>query len=200
MNVYRFSTKLPEGYEQNLDKEYPILFYLKDNRIEQGKTDKKRIDLLKYFQQKGIENDIIVVNPHLPAVESWKAAKLYQTLQMLFTMYRIDLTRIYFVGLGYGGFGALKFATLHPSIPTAIVSISGGGNENMALYLQQIPVWMIHGIQDELIPIHKANSLASKMEDSVNFKYTVVENQGCNLSKEFFEQNDIISWLLINKK
>jgi predicted peptidase len=195
--MYEHITYLPQGYEKT-EKNYPLLIFLHDKEQAGYEFDKIRsVALPKLLEDKYLSLDMIIVAPQTPPQESWKATKLMQLLIKLDLEYRIDTNRIYFTGIGYGGHGALKFATVYKNIPAAIISVAGGGNENMAFYLQNIPLWLFHGTEDQKIPFYKAEALAKKLESlNPNFNFTAIENAGYEICEEIYKNTEIYEWLL----
>jgi predicted peptidase len=195
--MYEYLTFLPENYEKTA-RDFPLIFYLHDT--EQAGTDFNLITssgLPKLLNNKELEINFIVVSPQLDVGETWKVSKIFQTLQVLLMQYRINKNQIYFVGSGIGGYGALKFATIHKDIPAAIISVAGGGNENMAFYLQNIPIWFFHGKNDEKIPFYKTEKLVDALKSkNQHINFTVFENSGHEIIDNIFKDKNIYDWLI----
>ena len=194
--MYEHITYLPENYEQT-EKDYPLLVFLHDREQQGSEFDKIRnIGLPKLLENKSLKLDKIVIAPQAPENETWKASKIMNLLAKVNIQYRIDSDKIFFIGIGIGGYGALKFATIYNDIPTAIVSIAGGGNANMVFYLKNIPVWLIHGTEDEIIQFYKTKALADALEkENQNFRFTELKNAGHEITDTIFDDNKIIDWL-----
>ncbi len=197
--MYEYLTFLPEGYEVQ-DIDYPLIVYLHDAGQNGYEFDLVRNSgLPKLLISKQIKLEMIVVAPQAPPCETWKATKLLQMLNVLTMQYRIDKQNIFFIGVGTGGYGSLKFATVHKEIPKAIISIAGGGNENMAFYLQNTKIWLFHGTNDEVIPFYKAKALANALEQAgANFRFDAIENGKHDIADKILTNAEIYKWLQIN--
>ncbi len=194
--MYEHITYLPEDYEKT-DKDYPLLVFLHDKEQQGVEFDRVRnIALPKLLENKKLKLNLITVAPQAPENETWKATKIMNLLAKINIQYRIDTDKIFFIGIGIGGYGALKFATIYNDIPTKIISIAGGGNENMAFYLKDIPIWLIHGTEDDIIPFYKTKALANALENkNINLKFTAIENAGHEIIDSVFEDMKIYDWL-----
>ncbi len=189
--MYEFITYLPEGYEQS-EKDYPLLVFLDNPEIE----DVNESVIAKALKNSDLRPEMIIVAPFPEAGQTWKAKKVYDLIALLSMNYRIDQSRIYLSGIGYGGYGALKFATVYKDIPAAILTVGAGGNENMAFYLKNIPLWLIHSENDENIPFYKAQALADKLNDAVNFSFTKSKLSHDELSKQIYSNPETYDWFL----
>jgi len=198
--MYEHITFLPQNYEQT-NNSYPLLFFLHDKEQQGFDFDAIRnIGIPKLINNKELELDMITIAPQAPTDESWKTNKLIDLLAKVNIQYRIDTNKIYFVGIGVGGYGALKFATIYKDIPSAIISVAGGGNENMAFYLQKTPVWLIHGTDDKIIPFYKTKALADALEINTKLKLTILKNKGHEIVDTVFKNNELYEWLLKSEK
>ncbi len=197
--MYEYLTFLPEGYEVQ-DIDYPLIVYLHDAGQNGYEFDLVRNSgLPKLLINNTVKLDMIVVAPQAPPGETWKSAKLLKMLNVLTMQYRINTQKIFFIGVGTGGYGSLKFATVHREIPKAVISIAGGGNENMAFYLQKSNIWLFHGTDDEVIPFYKAKALAEALEQTgANVRFTPINGADHNISEQVLTDTEINKWLQSN--
>ncbi|MEA3451612.1 MAG: hypothetical protein U9Q83_06870 [Bacteroidota bacterium] len=194
--MYEHISYLPENYEKT-EKEYPLLIFLHDEAQQGYEFEKiKNIGIPKLLESKKLHLDMITVCPQAPKGETWKTGKLMNLLAKINVLYRINTDKIYFVGIGIGGYGALKFATIYKDIPTAVISVAGGGNENMAFYLKNIPIWIFHGIEDEQIPFYKAKALVDALQNNEHLNFTAIENAGHEIIDTVFDNQQIFNWIL----
>jgi predicted peptidase len=59
-----------------------------------------------------------------------------------------------------GAFGAWDLAVATPDRFAALLAISGGGNPVEVCQLKDVPVWIVHGRQDDVIPVSWSEALA----------------------------------------
>jgi len=77
---------------------------------------------------------------------------------------RIDANRIYLMGQSLGGFGSWELATRVPDRFAAVVPICGGGDERRASRLVSLPVWAVHGSDDEIVPVSETQRMIAALE------------------------------------
>ena len=70
----------------------------------------------------------------------------------------IDMNRIYVVGCSDGGTGAFGAAQFFPDIFAAAMPLSGYWKEKHAASMTGMPIWAIHGIDDQVIQIADAQA------------------------------------------
>lgn len=126
-----------------------------------------------------------VVAPQCPSDQSWIGTKweklndrpmppdgslalqsAVELVEHLKRTHPIDPDRIYVIGYSMGGFGALEAAIRWPD---RIAGIIAGGAETYhgeCATLSDTPILMIHGRQDELVPIDHARRTASLIQQA----------------------------------
>lgn len=72
-------------------------------------------------------------------------------LEQLQDKYAIDSNRLYVTGLSMGGFGTFDLIQRHPNKFAAAVPICGGGDLTRAFMLADMPLWVFHGTNDEVV-------------------------------------------------
>jgi len=91
-------------------------------------------------------------------------------LAMVREEFNIDANRIYLTGHSMGGGGTMFLGSKHADIWAAIAPVAGGGGrENQAEMLQPIKdagvaVMVVHGADDEVVPVDGSRSLVAEME------------------------------------
>src|SRR5690606_5595320 len=66
---------------------------------------------------------------------------------------RIDPHRVYLAGSSMGGYGTWALAARAPDRFAAVVPIAGGGNTESASRFIDVPLWAVHGADDEVVPV-----------------------------------------------
>ncbi|OOP56260.1 MAG: hypothetical protein AYP45_10125 [Candidatus Brocadia carolinensis] len=114
--------------------------------------------------------------------------------------YHIDTNRVYLTGFSSGGHGVWYFALRYPSLFAAINPIAA---ECLLPYflvnLEHVPVYIIHGTRDSVIPVEAARDASSRLE---KLNYTVVYKE-LSEQKHQFPVNEIakvLDWFRMHKR
>ncbi|MBX3439236.1 MAG: prolyl oligopeptidase family serine peptidase [Planctomycetaceae bacterium] len=79
---------------------------------------------------------------------------------------RIDSQRIYLAGFSMGGYGAWALATRAPDRFAAVVPIAGGGDPAFAKRLVNVPLWAVHGADDEVVSVTQSQAMISAIHEA----------------------------------
>ena len=74
-----------------------------------------------------------------------------ELLEQLQEQFSIDENRLYVTGISMGGFGTFDLIERHPNMFAAAVPICGGGDTTRAFFLKDMPIWVFHGAEDEVV-------------------------------------------------
>ncbi len=92
-------------------------------------------------------------------------------IDTLYTLYNIDLTRVYSCGMSNGGFQSYRLACDLENRIAAIASVTGSTTELTAFNCtlsRKVPVLQIHGTADPLVPYSGQTGVKSQ-EDNIGF-------------------------------
>ncbi|MFL6236846.1 MAG: prolyl oligopeptidase family serine peptidase [Thermoanaerobaculia bacterium] len=195
----RYLLYLPEGYKTIL-KSWPLVLYLHGSG-ERG-TD------LKALERQGLPKlaagrsfPFILVAPQLPEGEVWSAEVLTYLLDELESTLWIDSNRIYLTGISMGAFGVWDLAIATSDRFAALLVISGGGNPVEVCRLKDVPVWIVHGLQDDVIPVSWSEALGQRLERcGGNVKVTIYPDAGHDAWSRAYADPDVLEWLLAQRR
>jgi len=85
-------------------------------------------------------------------------------LDNVMTRYNIDSDRILVTGFSMGGRGTWYLASRHPALFTAAVPMAARSDREDAGLVGEMPVFIIHARDDEVVPFEPAAQLAQDME------------------------------------
>ena len=195
----RYLLYLPEGYKTVL-KSWPLVLFLHGSG-ERG-TD------LKTLERQGLPKlaagrsfPFILVAPQIPEGEVWNEEPLTYLLDELETTLWIDSDRIYLTGISMGAFGAWDLAVTTPDRFAALLVISGGGNPVEICQLKDVPVWIVHGRQDDVIPVSWSEALGRRLERcGGNVKVTVYPDADHDAWSRTYEDPAVLEWLLAQRR
>ncbi|MGY5450646.1 carboxylesterase family protein [Agarivorans sp. MS3-6] len=183
------------------EQAYPLVLFL-HGRGEIGQDIQQLVDFgpNAYLKQRHL--DAICVSPHIPeGREGWAIAELISLLDQLEQQFNIDKSRIYLSGLSMGGFGVTNLALAQPNRFAALSILAAGDPNRLApwslnlpprpvceeLYqrLDHLPIWLAHGLKDEVIPAEFSLELAAKL--------TNMDRQAC-LQSTWYPQHQHNIW------
>jgi predicted peptidase len=150
---YSYEVILPDGYQQNTAAEWPVIFALHGAG---GVGDLTPV--FQNFAAADAQFPFIVVLPDAEDV-GWVTTSLRGTLDDVKVQYRIDEARIYATGMSAGAYAAWRLAASRPTDFAAIVLVAGGGLDDFACGLKNIPVWLVHNQNDPVVPTSESTEL-----------------------------------------
>ncbi len=191
---------LPEGYEQNDEKNWPLILFL-HGAGERGND----LDLVKkhgppkIVEQKDLP--FIIVSPQCPAEKRWSVRDLDLLLEKIIKDHRVEKNRIYLTGLSMGGYGTWEYATEKPERFAAIAPICGGGSPWQVYRLASMPVWVFHGAKDPVVPIEKSEEMVKALKKvNENVKFTVYPEATHDSWTETYDNPELYEWFLKQKQ
>ena len=144
---YQCVISLPEGYEDDLEKAWPMIFYLHGG----GSKNAKR---LKQMIQPFTKLPAIVIAPMNPPsdkgplLNNWNWEMLGEVVRELDGKYRIDPERRSVVGFSMGGSGAWELPFRQAGLFSKSVVIAGVCHPWALRHYPKIPVWVFIGSKD----------------------------------------------------
>lgn len=197
---YNFWIHLPIQYHE--EEKLPLIVFLHGKSLSGTDLNRvKRYGILKAIE-KGIDIPAVIVAPQLPS-GSWNADKLNELIEYVFTQYRIDSTRIYVVGMSLGSYGTTRLVGAFPEKIAAAVSICGGGLESDACNLSQVPLKIIHGDKDFIVPLTESKKIyqaIKRCNEKAPVELEIVKGGNHGSVEDIFRHRDIYDWLLQHKK
>jgi len=89
-----------------------------------------------------------------------------QLLELAMKEYgRIDPDRVYCTGISMGGFGTYWLTTTYPEKFAAACCVSGTGSPDLAAKLKNVPLLILQGGADTVVPARGAKAVAAKMKE-----------------------------------
>jgi predicted peptidase len=85
-------------------------------------------------------------------------------LDKLQEKYMINTNRLYVTGLSMGGFGTFDLIERFPEKFAAAVPICGAGDVTRAFLLKDMPIWVFHGAQDQVVDVRYSRSMVDAIQ------------------------------------
>ena len=144
---------------------------------------------------------VVLVAPQAPDGQLWSADALGALLHHLEGTLRIDRSREYLTGLSMGAFGAFELAMAMPERFAAVLAISGGANPVEICRLRRVPVWIVHGRNDDVIPVSWSETLAQRLEACRGqVRLTIYPGVGHDAWSRTYADTSVMNWLLAQRR
>jgi predicted esterase len=206
LETYRCGIFVPESYDPQ--NEYPLIIYL------HGYSDTTTWDLPWYNEPITSSDPCIVMTPKCPVEETdgWGSSfgseispmmqKTYEMLDLLEEAFNLDYTRFYIYGTSMGGFGTYGVIQDNPNMFAAAYVQCGIGNTEMASILVEIPLWIFHGSEDDVVSVGGARALYQAVLDAggTQIRYTEYEGVGHNVWDYTRNETTLRPWFLAQEK
>ncbi|RLD79019.1 MAG: phospholipase, partial [Bacteroidetes bacterium] len=119
-------------------------------------------------------------------------------IDSLVKKYSIDENRIYITGLSMGGFGTWDAIARYPDKFAAAVPICGGGDENTAKLIVDIPIWAFHGADDRVVKVERSRNMINAIKkQGGNPLYTEYEGVGHGSWIPAYKETELLKWLFM---
>lgn len=129
---------------------------------------------------------------------SYVVAMIYQKMK---EYPDIDPNRIYVIGCSQGGFGVFGAALRYPDVFAAGVAISGGWLDTDAAQLTKMPLWVIHGLKDTVIPVAFSRDVTKAIQALGGPAiYTQINDMGHSCPNEKLYGPGTWNWLFSQSK
>jgi predicted peptidase len=108
----------------------------------------------------------------------------------------IDRRRIYITGISMGGFGTWDLLMRRPDEFAAAIPICGGGDETSAHLIRDIPVWVFHGGDDQVVKTHRSRNMIEALEGVAGRpRYTEYPGIGHDSWTVTYDNPEVLQWL-----
>ena len=191
---YDFWLYLPDSYEKA--EELPLVMFLHGKSLSCDSLEM----VLRYgcihALLKGRPIDAIVVAPQ--AQTSWEPARVMALYDWIDDHYKVDTNRFYVLGMSMGGYGTLDVATDYPDKVAAAMAMCGGASGKELCGLSTLPLWIIHGTDDELVPIRCSDRVVDSIRlcgDTTRLIYHRLEGENHSRLARVFYLEQTYKWL-----
>jgi predicted peptidase len=197
---YKYLLTLPEGYEVDKAKEWPLLIFL-HGAGERG--DNLEV-LKKHGPPKliaaGKKFEAIVVSPQVPNGEFWNPHGVKALVDQVKKDYHVDAKRVYITGISMGGFGTFDTIAAYPDVFAAAMPICGGAGINVVKFgpLKELPIWIFHGAKDPVVPVALSEMAANwfkRNKSGENVKLTIYPEAQHDSWTVTYDNEEVWTWL-----
>lgn len=194
----RYLLYLPEGYETDAGKRWPLVLFLHGAGERGSDLEKVKAHGPPRLVAAGKQFPFILVSPQCPEDARWSTDTLGALLDDVRQRYRVDPDRVYVTGLSMGGYGTWAMAMAYPDRFAAIAPICGGGDPRRAARIRGVPAWVFHGGKDTVVPLQQSEEMvaALKAAGAPEVKLTVYPDAGHDSWTMAYDDPALYEWLL----
>ncbi|QDT96523.1 carboxylesterase family protein [Gimesia aquarii] len=208
----------PDRIEES--KKYPLVVSL-HGAGERGSDNQQQ---LKYLPQQMTTDPwretyaCFLLAPQCPSNMNWSSSailadsseekdqnlldQIHKMILDVTSKYPIDKRRVYITGYSMGGFGTWDMIARYPDTFAAAVPVCGGGNPKTVSRFFEMPIWVVHGDADQIIPVSASRDMVDALQKA----------GGCPIYKElrgvthnswthaYTYQSDMLTWLFKQEK
>lgn len=145
---------------------------------------------------------LILAPQNSHAKKWWNTEAVIQLLDSVTGMNRVDKNRIYLSGLSRGGSAAWELATQYPDKFAAMAVVCGMTPLPYAHWIdQEMPIWVFHGDQDDVIDVEESDKMVAKLRDmGHDVRYTRYKGVGHNAWDRAYTTDSLYTWLANQKR
>lgn len=201
----RYGLFVPTNYDSS--KKYPLLVYL------HGANDTISRDSKWYQPAIQKEQPMFVLTPKCTVADqgwgnTWNAghteatAKTLALVDSLVKVFPIDVNRLYIYGISMGGFGTLSVLQKEPGKFAAGYVVCGGGSEKAVSNLLDVPLWIFHGEEDDIVLMKYAKQVYDEIiqQGGEKVKFTSYPGVKHNSWENVDNEKELVPWLLSQRK
>ncbi len=194
---------LPEGYEDHPEKKWPLVIFLHGYGDRGGNVFLlAKASPFMFIREKG-PLPFIIAAPLLSSFEGYSSfpdAYMAGVLAEIQAYYRVDSKRMYVTGLSMGGEATYRFAVYHPTLFAAIAPLSAyvdSKTYSMIGRIKDLPVWAVHGADDTVIPLSKAQQPVDALREAGSkIKFTVLSGHDHDTWTDTYSDPAFYDWFL----
>jgi pimeloyl-ACP methyl ester carboxylesterase len=200
---YPYLSYLPEGYDRDTARKWPLVIYL------HGGSD-RGTDLKKLYSSgipdqvyRGREFPFVMLAPQCPEHLRWSTDDWFEAFYEDATArYRIDAGRVYLTGPSLGGSGTWYIAARYPETFAAIAPMSGFTShldyiDKNIDKLLDLPVWTFHGKVDTVVAFEETERIVRRLEGrNRNLKFSAEPDLGHWIHWQVYPGRKIYDWFL----
>ena len=217
---YVYQVYVPRAYRPS--EEWPVILFL-HGAGERGHDGlfQTQVGLGSAIRANPERWPAIVVFPQVPDGMTWQGIPgrvAMAALDATLKEYRFDESRVYLTGLSLGGNGtwylgynhADRFAALvaicgfveaSPGFPGFIPESSADPYSTLAARVAEIPVLIVHGEADEVVPVEESRRMAAALEEAgADVRYEELLGVGHNAWDPAYASEELTVWLFSQQR
>lgn len=194
---YDFWVNIPEGCAPADSVKVPTIIFLHGKSLSGNNLNTVLrygcLDALKY----NLDIPALIVAPQSPG-GSWVPGKVMDVLEWVEGHYPVDTNRVYVFGMSMGGSGTINFTGTYPDKVAAAIAMCGGGHLKDYSGLKNVPLWVIHGYNDEAVSWKNSQKVVDGLKaagDTTRLHYDFIKGVNHSILARVFYMQDAYDWL-----
>ena len=193
----RALVSLPEGYDADPDREWPLLLFLHGAGERGDSLEIVGVHGPLKERREGRDLPFVIVAPQVPEGGRWTVGRVAAAMDGAMEAYRIDAERVYVTGLSMGGYGTWEAIEKMPDRIAAAVPVCGGGNPIGIASAREVPVWNFHGAMDWVVPVTESSRMVGALRGAGgDVRFTVYPDAGHDSWSATYANPEVYEWLL----
>jgi predicted esterase len=197
---------LPENYEADTNKTWPLLFFLHgygdrgDNLFLLPKASP-----FMYIREKG-PLPFIIAAPLLNTDHTlFPNEYMDGALAEIMADYRVDKKRIYLTGMSMGGEAAYRFALNQPDTFAAVsplcAYLPNNTDPTTLEKVKGLPLWAIHGSDDQIIALARGQQAANAFKKAgADIRFSILAGHDHDVWTDTYSDSKFYDWFIQYKK
>lgn len=185
-----------------LQEKNPLVIFLHGRSLSGTNIDRvKRYGPLRGIE-KGLKLPAYLVAPQLPS-GAWNPDKVDEIVAYMIEHYAIDESKIYVTGMSLGGYGTMKYASKYANRLAAAIAMCGGGENRDACNLTSLPIKLIHGDKDFIVPLKESKNIMNaikKCNANAPVELEVVKGGNHGSVEDLYRHIALYNWLFEHTK
>ncbi len=193
----------PQGYESNLEKEFPLLLFLHGGGESGDSLQSIKRNGPPKLIVEGKQFPFLILAPQNPYKRKWwNVRAVNQLLDSIVLNNRVDRRRIYLTGLSRGGGAAWEMAVQYPEKFAAMAVVCGMTPVPYAAWIdKKMPIWVFHGEEDKSIPISESEDMVNALKKmGYDVRFTRYPGVGHNSWIQAYNTDELYDWFMEQKR
>ena len=194
---------LPEGYSKEKARDFGLLLFLHGGGESGGVLSDVRKHGPPKMMADGYPFPFLVLAPQNPYKKKfWDIWTVKELLDQVIEETGVDPRRIYLTGLSRGGSAAWELAVQFPDQFAAMAVVCGMTPVPYVNWLdKEMPIWMFHGVDDEVIPIGESDAMYEAVKKrGMQVIYDRYPDTGHNAWDKAYATEGLFDWLNRQKR
>jgi predicted peptidase len=134
----------------------------------------------------------------LTTSRGWELDTLMMFLNAMEERFAVDPAKVFLTGMGDGADMVWMMGVFYPQRFAAIAPVAGTGEPKFAKEnLMDMPIWIFHGKQDEVVPAERSLIMVGALKDQhKHLNYTLYPELGHDIGLEVYNQPLLYHWFL----
>ncbi len=216
---YPYQVYVPSNYDAS--REWPVVLFLHGagERGDDGLLQ-TTIGIATAIRRYPERFPAVVVMPQAPRDSFWAGPPgdaAIAALDRTCEEFNTDATRVYLTGLSMGGHGSWHLAYHHvgrfaaalvicgfvgdrPNRPSVVPPGEGTPHQRMAARIKDLPIWIVHGEADSLVPVADSRLMAEALRAvDAYVHYTELPGTDHDSWTPTYASESIIRWLFAQR-